>query len=330
MLSHDNSTTAQPSSPKISVNVPVYNTEKYLRACLDSLVAQTFEDFEVVCIDDGSTDMSVEIIQEFANRDKRFRLLKNKEGKGASTTRNTGIIASSGEYIVSVDSDDFTTPDMLEKFWNASRDGYYDVICAGSLEFISDGGITSTHIPNDVEVEFNSFELGLMRNTIPVFWAKMIRKSLYTDNNIFCPKQKLYEDLGTIPRLLNAAKNYRSISDILYYYRGLRKESLINSVTGKHITHYADIYRILFEYFEGRISNAEEMAHIAADIIQQLNLDMAFISKKFTASNFEDSDILEYLKQLLLLKVSFLQLRSDLKNLDNDELLHRIKVNRFM
>jgi glycosyltransferase EpsH len=329
MLSYRDFNTAQQSSPKISVNVPVYNTAKYLRACLDSLVAQTFEDFEVVCIDDGSTDNSIEIIKEFVNRDKRFRLLKNKAGKGASTTRNTGIVASSGEYIVSVDSDDFTSPDMLEKFWDASRDGYYDVICAGSIEFMADGGVSWTHAPKDFESDGHLDEFAVIK-TLPVFWSKMIRRSLYIENHIFCPKRKLYVDLATIPRLLSAAKNHRSIPDILYYYQGSRKGSLINKVTGKQITDYADVYRLLFEYFEGREVTSERKKYMASAILSQFDSDMVFISKKFIASRFTDAEILEHLKQLLLLKVSFLELRSDLKNMDNDELLHLIRVKRFV
>jgi glycosyltransferase involved in cell wall biosynthesis len=112
MLSYRDFNTAQQSSPKISVNVPVYNTAKYLRACLDSLVAQTFEDFEVVFIDDGSTDSSVEIIREFIDADKRFRLVQHKTNQGLSAARNTGVRESRGIFIVNVDSDDMACPDI--------------------------------------------------------------------------------------------------------------------------------------------------------------------------------------------------------------------------
>ncbi len=329
MLSDSNFKTAQQSSPKISVNVPVYNTEKYLRGCLESLVAQTFEDFEVVCVDDGSTDKSIEIIREFVSADERFRFFTNERESGASMARNTGVIASRGEYIVSVDSDDIAAPNMLEAFWKASRDGYYDVICAGSTEFMADGGVLWTYTPKDFESEQRLDESEIIK-AIPVFWSKMIRRSLYIDNKISCPKRKLYEDLATIPRLFSAANNHRSIPDILYYYRGSRKDSLINKVTGKQITDYADVYRLLFEYFEGREIEIEKIRHSASAITSQLDSDMAFISKKFIASKFTDTEILEHLKQLLLLKVSFLELRPYLKNLDNDELFRQIKVKRFM
>ncbi len=95
---------------------------------------------------------------------------------------------------------------------------------------------------------------------------------------------------------------------------------MINKVTGKQITDYADVYRLLFEYFEGREVTSERKKYMASAILSQFDSDMVFISKKFIASRFTDAEILEHLKQLLLLKVSFLELRSDLKNMNNDEL----------
>jgi glycosyltransferase involved in cell wall biosynthesis len=329
MLGHGNFNTAQQSSPKISVNVPVFNTEKYLHACLDSLSSQTFEDFEVVCIDDGSTDNSVEIIQEFIDTDKRFRLVQHKINQGLSAARNTGVRESRGIFIVNVDSDDMASPDMLYKLWKASDNCYYDIVLAGFIEFYDDGGVLFSYRPNHSEevsesVPFDPFK------TIPTLWAKMIKKSLFTDNNIWCPERKLYEDLATFPRLLFAANSYTSVPEILYYYRGSRPGSLINKVTGKQITDYADVYRLLLDYFEQHGCGRKQNRFTKSRILDQFDSDMRYISSKFIASKFTDTEILEHLKQLLLTKVAFLELRSDLKKLDKDELMHRLKVKRFM
>jgi hypothetical protein len=110
---------------------------------------------------------------------------------------------------------------MLYKLWKASNNCYYDIVFAGFTEFSDDGGVSFNYHPNHSEdisssVPFDPFK------TIPTLWAKMIKKSLFIDNNIWCPERKLYENLATFPRLLHSAKNYSSASEILYYYRGSR------------------------------------------------------------------------------------------------------------
>lgn len=101
-------------SPKISVIVPVYNTEKYLRPCLDSIIAQTFKDFEAVLVDDGSTDSSGQICDEYAEKDPRF-VVVHKQNEGVAKARITAFEHSEGDLITFIDSDDFVTPDYLEK-----------------------------------------------------------------------------------------------------------------------------------------------------------------------------------------------------------------------
>ena len=99
---------------KVSVILPVYNTGKYLRQCLESIENQTLKNFEVFCVDDGSTDDSVEIISEYVKKDSRFHLLKQKNA-GGGAARNHGMEAAKGEYLAFLDSDDFFEPGLLEK-----------------------------------------------------------------------------------------------------------------------------------------------------------------------------------------------------------------------
>ena len=102
-------------NPKISVIVPVYNVEKYLRRCIDSILAQTFSDFELLLIDDGSKDSSGEICEEYAGKDARIRVFHRQNG-GVSTARNLGIDKAKGEWIYFVDSDDVVLPSALGTF----------------------------------------------------------------------------------------------------------------------------------------------------------------------------------------------------------------------
>jgi glycosyltransferase involved in cell wall biosynthesis len=99
--------------PKISVIIPVYNVQKYLRQCLDSVLNQTFADFEIICVNDGSTDDSGKILLEYADKDNRIKII-TQENKGASEARNSGLKLAQGEYIYFLDSDDFIHPQLLE------------------------------------------------------------------------------------------------------------------------------------------------------------------------------------------------------------------------
>ena len=107
------------NSPKISVLVAVYNAEKYLHECLDSLIGQTMSDIEVICIDDCSTDGSAHILDDYARRDARIRLLHNEHNEGPSRSRNHGLGIAQGEFITMLDSDDWLSPDALQKAYDA-------------------------------------------------------------------------------------------------------------------------------------------------------------------------------------------------------------------
>ncbi len=101
------------TSPKISVVMPVYNREKYVRAAIESIIGQTYTNWEFIIVDDGSTDKTLEILQEYANQDKRIKILQNGENQGIAFSRNRGVQASSGKYIAVMDSDDISFPKRL-------------------------------------------------------------------------------------------------------------------------------------------------------------------------------------------------------------------------
>lgn len=114
--------------PKVSVIIPVYNTEKYISQCLDSVCGQTLKDIEIICINDCSTDSSFKIVQDFAQKDSRIRLIDFPENKGAAAARNAGIEAATGEYIGFVDSDDFVDLDFYEKLYTKAKEIQTNVV----------------------------------------------------------------------------------------------------------------------------------------------------------------------------------------------------------
>ena len=116
------------SIPKVSIIIPVYNTEKYLKQCLDSVICQTLEDIEIICIDDCSTDSSLQILREYSQRDTRVKVFQNSMNQGLSYTRNIGIDNACGEYIQFVDSDDWVEPDTAEVLYRIAADNQLDLL----------------------------------------------------------------------------------------------------------------------------------------------------------------------------------------------------------
>lgn len=114
--------------PKVSIIIPVYNTEKYLRKCLDSVAAQTLKGIEIICIDDCSTDSSLQILYEYAQKDSRFKILRNLENQGLSYTRNVGIDNACGEYVQFVDSDDWIEPNTAEELYQIATENQLDLL----------------------------------------------------------------------------------------------------------------------------------------------------------------------------------------------------------
>lgn len=144
--------------PKISVIVPIYNTEKYLPKCLDSLTGQTLKDIEIICVNDCSTDNSFQILQKYAVNDDRIKIIDLKENTGAAVARNKGIDEANGEYIGFVDSDDFVDEDFYEKLYNKAVETGADTVKGNIYNFDETTGkveLTDFYNKND-EIQENS------------------------------------------------------------------------------------------------------------------------------------------------------------------------------
>ena len=135
---------------KVSVIIPVYNTEKYLKECLDSIVNQSFEDIEIICINDGSTDNSLEILREYEEFDKRISVVC-QENEGLSITRNNGIKLAKGEYVYFIDSDDYLELTALEELYTISKEKNLDILIFKLINF--DDGTDNKYTSEYYEME---------------------------------------------------------------------------------------------------------------------------------------------------------------------------------
>lgn len=216
-------------SPKITIIVPVYNVERYLRRCLDSIAAQTFTDWECILIDDGSPDASGAICDEYVANDGRFRVI-HQENRGVSVARNAGLDAARGEWIVFVDSDDWIENTMLEIMSGEAKRQNSDVVISGHIyqnekAYGTNGpkdGIL--HMPKDFSEYLNAS------------WAKLIKRSVLSKNNIRFPLNiKIAEDLFFLFQIFLLQPKIFGISKPMYNYFQ-NPDSVIHTITSKEIS----------------------------------------------------------------------------------------------
>lgn len=223
---------------KISIIIPVYNVEKYLRECLDSILAQTFQDFEIICVDDGSTDKSLEILQEYKRKDDRFVILQQRHA-GAGAARNHGLKLAEGKYIQFLDSDDYFEPNLLEELYTRAEKFGSDLTVCSSRKVDDEGNITETGSPNfpinidkvPMEQVFNrqDFKDEIFCLLIPVVWNKLIKKSFLDKNHLEFPKLTIYEDIAFMHSVVACADRIVAFNKELINYRFNRPGSLVST-----------------------------------------------------------------------------------------------------
>ena len=204
--------------PLISVIVPVYNVEKYLRKCLDSICGQTYRNLEILCVNDGSTDGSAAILEEYADRDKRIKVFRQKNA-GLSAARNTALEVATGEWIAGVDSDDYLESDAFE-YALAEADDQTDIITYGVQ-------VTWQDVPDDprmqqyFDIHFkgkHAASVDLISQSPVTFWDKLWRKSLIDRFNCRFPVGLWYEDTYFYYALAPFARKISYRPDKKYHY----------------------------------------------------------------------------------------------------------------
>ncbi len=209
--------------PKVSVIIPVYNVEPYLRQCLDSIVNQTLEDIEIILVDDGSTDNSGEICDEYEAKDGRIRVI-HKVNEGLSCGRNDGIAASTAPYIMFVDSDDWVEPDFCELPYDTVQANNADLVLF-TINNISPNGMTA-------KVETHMQER-ILEKEEAIYYNCHVSKTAYVGfyhrslfDGVKYPSGKYYEDIGTSHKLIQKAQKIYLLNKALYNHRVAREGSI--------------------------------------------------------------------------------------------------------
>lgn len=242
--------------PKISVIVAVYNAEEYLRRCIDSLLSQTFTDFEILLIDDGSTDNSGAICDDYAERDERCRVFHNLN-QGIGTTRHFGILHAQGEYTIHVDSDDWVEPDMLDCLYAEATRNDVDMVICDYFENNNNIQLYKTQKPTSLDPRCMMYDLLTFLGG--VCWNKLIRLDCYEANGINFIKGLNYgEDLVTIIRIMQCPLKVDYLPKAFYHYDQTANSSSYTKVMNRSMLQQREDYiQYLFKYTSGE--RAEEL-----------------------------------------------------------------------
>ena len=254
--------------PEISVIVPVYKVEEFLRDCIDSILNQTFGDYELILVDDGSPDRCGQICDDYAVKDNRIKVI-HQENKGLSGARNVGLEVMTGNYITFIDSDDVVESHYLQILYEALTIEKADISCCKMKRFSSTCDFENNEATSGIvcmsgrDAARMQYEYGSQQLVIVTAWGKLFAKQLFED--IRFPLGRCHEDDATIPVILYEANKVAACTDALYGYR-VREGSIMQAEFS--IKRYDGIIAIeeCIEYFRRQKDN--ELRQLASKRLQ--------------------------------------------------------------
>lgn len=280
---------------KISVMVPVYNTSKYLVQCLESILKQSLKEIEIICVNDGSTDNSLEILEKYAEKDKRI-IIVNKLNGGLTSARNAALEKAKGEYCINIDSDDWIEQDYLKTLYEKAKKDKLDIVIS---DIIVDSS-KEKKIRKDLEIESSEFLNGAKYlekvytiNFLGYTWNKLIKRNLYIENNIWYNEEIfLLEDIEALGRVAYYAKKIGKINKAFYHYR-ISENNGSKNIIFKHLPDTLKCFKSLEEFY--RKHKEEKLRNL---IIRRKNLRLIGMILGSNFDKFNEYD--EFLNKYLL------------------------------
>lgn len=235
-------------NPLISVVIPVYKVENYLRECLDSVISQTYKNLDIILVDDGSPDNCPAICDEYAQKDSRVRVIHKANG-GPSSARNKGIKSAAGEYISFVDSDDYISPAYIEQMYSTLVKSVADVSCCKwsvHKENLRDSAVSEYELFSPTEAITEAAKIGKIGREP---YCKLFRTSLH--DGIYYPDDiRIGEDYLVTVKIFSVAKSIALSDNILYFHR-LQENSLTHQFASKYMDFYK-VYDIITDFVSQR------------------------------------------------------------------------------
>lgn len=276
---------------KISVIVPVYNTGKYLKKCLDSLVNQTLEDIEIIVVNDGSSDNSIDIIKSYGKKYKNKIIFLDKENGGQGSARNLGIKVAKGEYIGFVDSDDFVDLKMYEKMYEVATNNKSEIVICNLIDYYeknNNENIVNLNLENNV-----SNTEGIIKS-VPSVVNKIYKKELLKRTNIIFNESIWYEDLSYSLIVISQAKKISFINEPFYYYFHRNVSTMHNENIKKNLD-VIKAYDELINYYKN--NNIYKKYKEELDYILLKEVYMSTINRVIRTNN-KRSEKLKIIKEI--------------------------------
>lgn len=250
----------------ISVIVPIYNVERYLEACINSIISQTYKNYEVILVNDGSTDDSRYIANKYVGEWENF-ILVDQENRGLSGARNTGLKYAKGKYVYFCDSDDILENTLFEKCYRECIDNDLDVVFFDFCKIYEDKNSKDNEIHNFVEKRESLtgkqfFKMEIIKcGLYPTIWRQFYKKKFLEDNKYQFIEGLIYEDLEFTPKILMKAERVKCIDNKLYYWRK-RNDSITGSVVSlENIKSLEYIIKKNFELIKQNITGDSDLIY---------------------------------------------------------------------
>lgn len=269
--------------PKVSVVVPCYNVEKYLNECIDSILNQTLQDIEVICVNDGSTDSTLDILNNYASKDKRVIVI-NKANSGYGNTMNMGLNAATGEYIGIIESDDFADINMFKDLYNIAKENDADIVKGDWYNYWSKNNFArkNNRISPAKANKLTSVhdDKSLLRIN-PSVWSAIYKREFLNSNNIRFLETPgaSYQDLGFTFKVFALAKRVILTDKAYLYYRQDNMNSSVKSKTKVYCVcdEYNEIDRFMNEHPEIKdLREQEEIIRYTGYVSSALRIDDSF------------------------------------------------------
>ena len=297
---------------KVSIVVPVYNVEKYLAKCLDSLLSQTYKDIKVIVVNDGSPDNCQNIIDEYQKNNPEIIESYIKENGGLSDARNYGLKYVDSEYVCFVDSDDYIENNLVERCIETIQKDNSDLVhfnyCRDNFETNEKENIINRIEAGVYNLKEDNYILAYSANAA---WNKMYKTKLFKENNIEFPKGLLYEDLATTTRILTLCNKVSYIDDVLYHYQVSRSGQIMSKVSDDIIT----VCEYIVDYYKN--NNIFDKYYCELDYLCKINIIDALRNLR----NVEDK---KFVETFIDKAFDFLEKNFKKKNIKYDIILKKI------
>lgn len=271
-------------NPLVSIIVPVFNVVEYLEKCVNSILSQTYTNFELIIVDDGSSDGSEILCDTLVAKDSRVRCMHKNNG-GLSSARNTALDNCNGEYITFVDSDDIIAPNALEILVDCALDNCSDIVASDSYISFADVNL----LPQKSFVKGNktldniqALQDILCRNTRWEAWGHLFKTSLF--ENIRFPQGKIYEDLATIPYIVFKAKRITIIETAIYYYFQ-RPGSIMRQGENSVSKDLCYVVQDLLSSFIRLVKDKKSLPNICSGVLMELCSRTDFAAKNIDSNH---------------------------------------------